>query len=345
MAGIQATGALNFPFTNIDLTSQVIRIPNVWGMINAMDLFGPGEGQSTTIVEIVYGDGEIRVLGAESRDGDLPAGKNNNEGAKYFKIPHFPGKENITVSDIQDKWEIVNGVRKPRTLADVVAKKGMKIRQTHAQTLEFLRMGAIKGQIIDGKGVTIYNLYDVFGITKKVFYFDLSKPETNVRAICNDISRWMVHNARGAAYEGIKALVSREFFEALTSHPNVEKFFLNWQAATSLSGDLVGSGFRFGPVEFVEYDGVVTNMKKQSVRMVAEGAGHAFPMKSTDVFAQYNGPANTIELANTVGPEIFVSQKVLDHGRGFELLHESNPLPIVKRPELVVELQMGAAPP
>jgi len=49
-----------------------------------------------------------------------------------------------------------------------------------------------------------------------------------------------------------------------------------------------------------------------------------------DNFATHFGPANRLDTVNMLGQEIDVSSRALDHGKGIELLSESNPLPIYR---------------
>jgi hypothetical protein len=48
------------------------------------------------------------------------------------------------------------------------------MRNKHAITLEHLRMGALKGVILDADGSTLYDLFDEFDITPKTVNFALN---------------------------------------------------------------------------------------------------------------------------------------------------------------------------
>ncbi|WP_196381709.1 major capsid protein, partial [Ralstonia solanacearum] len=61
------------------------------------------------------------------------------------------------------------------------------MRNKHAITLEHLRMGALKGEILDADGSTLYNLFDEFRIQQKVVNFELGVDKTEVRNKCADV--------------------------------------------------------------------------------------------------------------------------------------------------------------
>lgn len=61
------------------------------------------------------------------------------------------------------------------------------MRNKHAITLEHLRIGALKGVILDADGSVLYDLYDEFDIAPKTISFALATDTTNVRQKCIDV--------------------------------------------------------------------------------------------------------------------------------------------------------------
>lgn len=340
----ELTGPINFPFTAIDLTGQIDRVPNLYGRLNELNLM-PTKGVSSTIVEITEREGQIVVLAAEARDGDVPLGTNASERSIFLQVPHIPHLARITPKDLQDKYQIVDGRRVPRTLATVTVEKLTHIRSLHAITLEFLRMGALKGLIVDGRNRVLYDLHQVFGREKKTVYFDLSDNTTKVREKTYEVARHIEDSLKGEVTNGnIHALVSPEFFDAFTSHPNVEKFYLGHAEGLQRLGQDPRKGFKFGALTIEEYNAKAADLTGTTRRFIAAGKGHAFPLGTMNTFRTHLAPANHVAMVNTIGTEIFVSPEILKHGAGVEMKSESNPLPVCARPELLVELDAGAAP-
>ncbi|EPY01387.1 major capsid protein [Magnetospirillum fulvum] len=328
----------NYPFTATDLTGQIARIPNVWGDLLAEGLFA-SEYPPNIFVEIRYEDGIVTVLEAAERGSAGPESVVETERGIILKIPHIPHFARIAPEDIQDRFTIdEGGRRRPLTLADVTAKRLSKLRQDHAQTLEFLRWGALKGQLITGTGRVLYDFFEVFGIAKKTINLALDNPNTNVQAKCGEIRQWMLTHLLGESMNGVRCKVSTSLFHKLTSHPNVEKFYLNWNNAQALSGGIAAAAFPFGGILWEENFQAVSNTKLQTVTFVEDGKGIAYPTGTRQTFRTYFGPAHHIGMVNTSGVEVFVSPEILKHGAGVELKSQSNPLPVVTRPELLVEV-------
>jgi phage terminase large subunit GpA-like protein len=65
------------------------------------------------------------------------------------------------------------------------------MRNKHAITLEHLRMGALKGVILDADGSMLLNLYEAFEITPKVVSFALATATTDVKKKCLDVKRYI----------------------------------------------------------------------------------------------------------------------------------------------------------
>lgn len=334
---LNAGQPINFPYTAVDLTEEINVIPNMYGRLNELDLM-PGEGVTTTHVEISFSEGVLTILPTRERGAPPTVGLSKDATSIFLKVPHIPHMDTIKPQDLQDKFSF--GSRRQRRLgvAEAVARKLVNIRRKHDITLEFMRMGALKGKIVDGDNSELYDLYEVFDIEEKVVDFALDNPATDVRAKCAEVWRHIEDNLTGEVMTSVHALVKSDFLDALVSHPNVEKFYVNWAAATALSGGDVRKGFTFGGITFEEYRAVATDATGVSRPFIASGDGHAFPQGTMQTFGTYFAPANHVQAVNSIGEQIYISPKILDHGQGVELRSESNPLPLCLRPALLVKM-------
>ena len=75
---------------------------------------------------------------------------------------------------IQNRYGGIGSETETDALANLLALKLQNMRNKHAITLEYLRMGALKGVILDADGSTLYNLYTEFGIAAKTVGFALA---------------------------------------------------------------------------------------------------------------------------------------------------------------------------
>ncbi len=346
---------LLFPYTNVELTTEVNRIPNTFGLLNALNL-APSEPKRSRVVRIDFRDGQVHVLshqepgapGEVSPDGAADTGV-------ILTIPHFVHLENILVGDIDGLLEVVNGQITEKSLDAELERKLVNIRKSHAITREFLRIGMLRGEIKDGRLRTLYNLYDVFDITKKTVDFALGTDATNVMEKCEEVSDHIIGNAKGETVGGIEVIVDSKFFAKLIAHPKVEKFWIQAQNAavhTTIERQRLGGNwgrvFDFGNILWREYKGAMpvksNNGQIISVKNIDDNKGHAYPTGTQSMFRTFDAPAYHIEQVNrapAIDEEegaIFISRENLKHGAGFELKSQTNALAVCKQPDCLVEL-------
>lgn len=200
-------------------------------------------------------------------------------------------------------------------------------------------MGALKGIIVDGDGVsTLYNLYTEFEITQKVIAFALGTAGTDVRGKCVEVIRHVEDNLFGESYSGVHCLCSRTFFDALINHANVVKVYQNWAAAQQVLGGNLDKGFAFGGMSFEVYNGRATSADGTVRPFIADDEAHAFPLGTMQSFKTYYAPADFNDTANTIGKPYYAKQQPRDFDRGTDLHTQSNPLPLCQRPGLLVKL-------
>ncbi|WP_223478743.1 major capsid protein [Oricola indica] len=342
-----------FPYTNVDLTQEVNRLPNEFGLLNALNV-APSEPKNSQYVRIALKDGVIYVLSAEPRGAPGQIGEDGTETGVILQIPHFPHLEAIRAGDVDGLLEVVNGQITAKSLDMELARKLIIIRKHHSITLEYIRLGMLRGVIKDGKGRTLYDLFDVFDITKKTVDFVLGTAGTDVRAKCEEVVDHTMSNLKGETTSGVESVVSPTFFNKFITHEKVEKFWLQAQNSSEhrelnrqMRGGNWGRVFEFGDILFREYKGGLpvkaANGAISTEANVAANKGHAYPAGTQSMFATYEGPVYHIERANEApdsngGDYIYVSPKVLDHGEGIELKSQTNRLAVCKQPETLVEL-------
>lgn len=343
-----------FPFTAMELTESINLLPNQWGLLGQLGIF-EDIGVDSTAVAINYNNGFISLLASASRGSFPQADRGGDEGMLMFQIPHFPDMDNIEPKDLENKFAIVRAqgqAPRRRTLEDEMNTRLERIKFKHDVLREFQRMGAIKGQIYDGKMKLLYDYFVSFGATQQVFTFTFSDPNFAVREFTYQIARYIELNMHGDVSTGVEVLVDPEFFSALTSHPKVAPFYVANPTAERFQGDL-RTGFAFGSLLFREYNAQVPTapltgiLQQQTDRMsgslpfIEAGTGYAFPLGTRDTFKVYDGPAYHVDMVNQEGVPVFISTKVLDHGAGVELRHQSNPLALCRRPTVLVKVVAG----
>ena len=332
-----------FPYDSIHLTNEVNTIPNMYGLMQSLNLF-PAEPIGSTSVLVLFSNDTIRVLPEKARgDAGTPDQTGSNKGVT-LQIPHFPGKHNLGPGDIQNKATVVDGRPVPMTVASATAKKLMLIRKYHAITREYLRINALKGIVKDGDGNTIVDFYQLFGIAPQQVDLALGTAGTNIIDKVEEIYDLVHDGVVGDTVSGVEVVIGSTLFSKFVQHAKVEKYWLNYQAAQGLAnmqrhgqGNDFGRTFEFGNVLFREYKGKVP-VKAGMEQLVDKVKGHAYPTGTSETFTTYDGPPHHMDKVNQPGEEIFISEKILDHGEGIEFKSQSNALPVCKRPKALVEV-------
>lgn len=322
-------------FDLTSLTAAINNAPNNYGKLGEMNLF-PAKSVRTRTICVEEQNGVLNLLPTQRPGGPSTFAGRTKRKMRSFTIPHIPYDDIILPDEVQ-------GVRafgsesELQSLSSIMADHLQSMRDKHAITLEHLRMGALKGHILDADGSTLYNLFDEFEITPKTVNFALNNASTDVKKKCLDIKRYIEDNLRGEIMSDIHCLVSSEFFDALTSHSKVKEAYERWQDGAALRNDM-RSGFTFAGITFEEYRGQATDIDGNVRRFIAEGEGHCFPLGTAQSFVTYFAPADFNETVNTLGLPLYAKQEARKFDRGIEIHTQSNPLPLCLRPAVLVKV-------
>ena len=187
-----------------------------------------------------------------------------------------------------------------------------RIRADIELTHEHHRLGALQGKLLDADGSTvIYDYFTQFGFSEvAAIDFALTTDTTDVRGKCNGVARAMARSSKGRMGPGatVHALAGDTFFDNLTSHPSVEKTYLNWAAAADLRSSTAFGAFTFGGITWHNYRGTDDN----STVAVAANEAKFFPVGAQGVFQQVMAPADEwMPFVGTLGRETY-GAKIMD---------------------------------
>lgn len=317
-------------FSVADISQAINVIPNRYGRVNELGLF-PVRGVINNTVIVEEQNGSLSLLTADEFGAPGTVGKIGKRKVRTFAVPHFYQNERVTPYDVNGLRAF--GVETQAAVQQYLTQRLETCRAKHDQTLEYMRMGALKGEVLDGGGNTIVDLYTEFSIVKKTVDFVLGTSTTDIRSKCYEVVRHIEDNLQGEVMSGVRALVSQEFFDAFIQHAKVKEAYANYQEAANRLGGDVRKGFTFGGITFEEYRGIVG-----STRFIAAGDGHAFPQGTTQTFSTYVAPADFNETVGQLGQLYYAKVAEEELGRGYIIHTQSHPLPLCLRPGVLVEL-------
>jgi hypothetical protein len=321
------------------LTAGINLLPNLYGRLEELRLFNPRPVRTRTAI-VEEKSGVLTLLPSMPPGSPGTVGRRGKRTLRSFVIPHIPHDDVVLPNEVQD-LRAFGSESEFASIAAVMAEHLETMRNKHAATLEFLRIGALKGIVQDADGSELVNLYSEFKIAQQTINFKLNVEATNVLDKCLDLKRLMTRNLAGERMSTIQCLVSPEFFTALVTHTSVKEAYKLWQDGQALRSDM-RSGFPFAGITFEEYAGEASapdgNDGWVTRRFINEGEGHAFPLGTIDTFATYFAPADFNETVNTLGQPLYAKQEPRRFDRGTDLHTQSNPLPICLRPGLLIRV-------
>jgi hypothetical protein len=321
-------------FNMAALTAAINKIPNTYGRLEQLDLMTP-QGVRTRTIIVEEMSGVLNLLPTQPVGAPGTQGTRGKRKVRSFVIPHIPHDDAVLPEEVQG-IRAFGSETETDALANLMALKLQNMRNKHAITLEYLRMGALKGVILDADGSTLYNLYDEFGIAAKTVSFALGNAATEVLLKVLEVKRHIEDNLKGEYMTGILCLCSSGFYDAFTTHKLVKEAFMYFQRNQQLGNDY-RTGFTFGGITFEEYRGQATDAAGTVRKFIADDEAHFFPIGTANTFRTYYAPADFNETANTLGLPLYAKQEPRKFGRGTDLHTQQNPLPICLRPEVLVK--------
>jgi hypothetical protein len=319
-------------FGAITLTDAVNRFPVQPSVIQRMGLFDE-IGITTTNIMIDSIDGILSLIPDTPRSAPNNQIKKAQGVTRNFNTSHFPVETSIMASEVQNIRDY--GAASLATLMSIRDRKLKTMANSLDVTLEYQRLGALKGIILDADGTTVkYNLFTEFGITQNTTNFAFSTTTTPIANALRDVQR-KVYEALGDGLQGngIVALCGKTWFESFVEHPNIKEKYLNWQAAGQLTEQGFLKPFNYNGFIFMEYYGTVSG-----VQFVADNEAYAFPVGVPGLYETYFAPGDFLSAANQIGLPRYSASELMDFDRGVKLMAESNPFSICKRPKCLVKL-------
>lgn len=321
----------NDAFSLSSLTKAINDQPHVPGRIGALGLFAE-EGISTLTVQVERQGEALSLVPAGQRGAPAPHVTGDKRSMVDFRCLHLPQRATIGADEVQ-------GVRQfgtdseLETVQSVVNKRLAKMRRRLDATIEFQRIGAIKGLILDADGATpLLDIFERFGLVQQALSMALSDQATELRSKCSEMLDLIETSLGNLSFNGAHVLCGKEFWRKLIVHKAIKETYLNTQMAASLRGDPHES-FDFGGCVWERYRGSVGGQA-----FVGENEAYAVPDGVADLFVTHYGPADYMETVNTIGLPYYAKQELLQMDKGVLIEAQSNPISLCTRPRSVIKL-------
>ncbi|OSM04149.1 major capsid protein [Magnetofaba australis] len=323
-------------FSLVSLTDAINKMPFVPGRIGQMGLFHE-QGVATTTVLIEEREGSLNLVETTARGAPAIQNTNNKRKARSLTVPHIALEDTILADEVQN-LRAFGSESNLEGVQTVVNNRLEEMARKIDATLEHLRIGAIKGQILDADGATVlYDLFTEFGVSQHTeidFDLDNASPVPGaVKKKCHDIRRKIEDELGAQPYDHIHAICGADFFDDLITHSEVKEAYERYADGLFLRQGQARGSFEYAGIVWEEYRG-----KVGSVDFNDAAKARFFPVGVPGLFRQYNAPADFVETVNTIGLPRYAKQAIDQQFQRWVMLHvQSNPLPICTRPRVLIK--------
>jgi hypothetical protein len=329
-------------FTLTSLTSLANQEAPVPGQVGAAFDFEE-EGITTTSIKIETRGSSLALVEPTPRGGPGEVIDHEGRGLRTFEATHLQRDESVYADEVQGV-RATGSATEAETLQSLTDRKMTRHFRDFDLTTEWMRLGALCGKIVSGKGLTILDLYREFDlIAPDPIVFDLASATYKVRRGADTVRMGMEDDLDAPAYGSVVALCGAEFFQSLIDHPEVRATFLNTAAAVELRGQL--------PDRF-SYGGITWERYRASAKARAAVGGSFIPADEArlgftgvaGLWLSRYAPADYLDTVNTVGVPRYVRE--MDEERTakrakFEV--QSNPIILCTQPKTLRRLKLKAA--
>lgn len=330
-------------FSLHSLTATFIKTPHQPMRLGELRLFQEA-GVRTTSIDVESMDGRLSLIQTSPRGGVAvdPLGGNPRK-LRTFRAYHFERDAKVYADEVQN-IRAFGSESELQSVQSLVAERLGELRPAHEVTLEYHRMNALQGLLLDADGSTLLNLFTEFGVSQQTANFEFTDEDLDVRAAVISAMRLSEAELGGLVASGYRGFCSAGWFDEFIGHPNVKEAF-KYQEGQVLRDDL-RRGFRFGGVDWEEYRGSVT--KPDSVgggtaSFIAANTAYLVPIASPSIFITRFAPADYEETVNTTGLPLYAKQVADPSGLNkYRLLNtQSNPICLNLRPRAVIKLTLS----
>lgn len=327
----------NDAFSVQSLTRAINDTPYQPMLIGEMGLFSE-EGITTTMLSIEREGTTLSLVPASQRGSPGKPVTKDKRNMVPISTVHLKQSGAVVADEVQNV-RAFGTEDELKTVESLVNKQLGKMRRNLDVTIEWQRIGAIKGQVLDADGSSvILDLFTAFGVSQQTLDMVLDNDATKVKAKIVQAQRLSETALGGLMHRGFVALCGTAFFDALVGHPTVEKSYDRWMDGAFLresqrSQKSGSPGFQFVGTEWREYKGSVSGQT-----FVGDNDAYLIPMGVADLFITHFAPADYQETVNTVGLPYYAKKQMMDFDRGVEFEGQSNPISICTRPRTIIKL-------
>lgn len=324
-------------FTIESLTAAINNEPYRPGQISALGIFEE-DGVSTTRISIEMRDGKLSLVEPSARGGPGETTGDDDRSRIPFDIDHYQRDDSVLADEVQNVRAFGTSDTL-ETIQDRVERKGKRHAQDLTMTLEYQRIGAIKGNVTSKSGKVLHNLYNRFGIAvPAAVSLELDADTTNVGSLFQDVI-YSIEDDLDEPYTGIHVFTGRDLHKALWTHKSVRETFLYHGGASVLRLD-VPDVFEFGGATWERYKTGAKATADLGAPYIAANEARVVVKGVPELFITRFAPADYEETVNTIGLPFYMRQYAKPNGKGREIEVQMNAISLCTKPKVLRRLTL-----
>lgn len=329
----------NDAFSVSQLTQTIVDLPRVPTKLGDMGLFRE-YGINTPTMMIERQGSKLSLVPTAPRGGVGQTLQRTNRKLIPVAAVHLPQRDSLLA-------DVVYGVRafgsetEVESMQSVISQRLALMKSNIDLTMEYHRIGALKGQVLDADGSTvIWDLYTIFGMSQVTKYWNIATPGTaiNPKQLCVDLKRAMRNALGGRSFSGVRVECSAGWFDKLIGHDKMVSAWDYYNGNSFRREDQSTTDFEFAGVQFSVYDYSVGGHD-----VIEDGYAYAYPKGVPGMFQTAFAPADYMETVNTMGSPYYAKQERMEFDKGVEIESQSNPICLNTLPEAVFKLSAAAS--
>lgn len=328
-------------FSMMTLTALVNELPHIPTRLGELGIFEQ-RGMRTINASVERSRNVLNLVPVTPRGGPGPQGQRNERSLIQVPTVRLYKEDTVMADEIQDvrAFGTENDLL---SLQDELNTRNQTLSNDIEATVEYHRIGALKGIVYDASGAVLLNLFDTFGVvaqTEVAFDLRAASPLPGVlRNTCNTVLRLIEDELGSATYTNVHAMCSSQFFDDFTAHTEFRQYQLGYPGAIALAGRTARRSVEFGGITWEEYRG-----KVGGTAYVADDKVHIFPLGVAGLFLTRYGPPEYFRLINTVGLPRYSSILLDPTGRDafVQPTVQTQVLNICTRPRVLIPGRRGA---
>lgn len=325
-------------FSVTSLSQTIVDIPEVPTRLGDRGLFSE-YGINTLSFMIERQGAALKLLPTAPRGGVREPVTLGKRKLITLQAVHIPASWSVLADEVQGVRAFGSETEVDQ-VSKIVARKLKVLRDSMDLTLEWHRLGALKGQVLDADGSVILNVYDAFGMTQETIYTDLVTQATvDPKLFIWTLKERMKAKLGGRSFNRIRVICSLSFFKKLVSAEKMKKAWELYNQNAFARTDQVAAGdFEWMGVIFEIYDGAIG-----ATDFIEEDTAYAYPEGVPGMFQMAFAPADYMETVNTEGQAFYAKQEPMPFNKGVMGEAQSNPLAFNSLPEAVIKLSAATS--